>query len=281
MRAELTIAFDALAPLCDVAAPLCEVATAGRLGIALELRSICTRVGLPQARAADVARALVTGELVGGFSKVSELTWRVHNQSLAGELAPLLRGAHMYRSRVHKDEDLVEVVLSKPPAPSQVARQLQSTLTGEWGLRETRQVLPMIAEAARNTFTIATPYLDEMGASIVLNLFEVSSTVHKCLILRETTEGLRPPGLVGIRASLGQMGVSVLNFRLDRADSSGNETFHAKVVLADDAAAYVGSCNMHRWSFEYPLKLGVLVRGRAAARIADVLGAVKAVALPM
>jgi phosphatidylserine/phosphatidylglycerophosphate/cardiolipin synthase-like enzyme len=52
--------------------------------------------------------------------------------------------------------------------------------------------------------------------------------------------------------------------RLDRPEATGYETFHAKVLLADDDEAYVGSANMTKWSFEQSLELGVLVRGRAA-----------------
>lgn len=281
MKADLITAFDALAPLCEVSAPLCEMASADALDVPLELRAICTRIGLPHARAGDVERALIAGQSVGMFSKASELTWHVHEKSLASQIAPLLRGAYLYRSRIHRDEDLVDVVLTKPPAPSQVSLQLESMVSGSWGLRDTKQLLPTIAESARTSFTVMTPYLDYVGAVIVLNLFERANVSDLCLILRATSEGNAPPGLAGVRDTLHQLGVAVLNFRLDRPDSTGNETFHAKVVLADDASAYVGSSNMHKWSFEYSLELGLHVRGRAASRIADILRAVRAVSGPM
>lgn len=88
-------------------------------------------------------------------------------------------------------------------------------------------------------------------------------------------------GLSVIRSRLEALGVAVLNFRIERPGAVGNETFHAKVVLADAAAAYVGSSNMHKWSFEYSLELGLYVKGRAAARIGDILGAVRSVSEPM
>lgn len=281
MKADLPTAFDALASLCEVSAPLCEVAGAGALDLPLELRAICTRIGLPQARAGEVERALIAGSLAEVFSKTTALTWRVREKSLAAQLAPLLRGAHLYRSGVHRDENLVEVVLTKPPTPSQVSLQLESMLSGGWGLRDTKQLLPAIAESARTSFTVMTPYLDEVGADIVLNVFKRANVPDSCLILRATPEGDAPPGLADIRTALYQLSVAVLNFRLDRPDASGNETFHAKVVLADDASAYVGSSNMHKWSFEYSLELGLHVRGRAAARIADILRAVRTVSGPM
>lgn len=281
MDTDLTTAFDTLAPLCDVSAPLCEVASAGGLDGPLELRTICTRMGLPQARAGDVERALTAGQAAGVFFKTRELTWCVREKPLAARLVPLLRGANLYRTRIHRDEDLVEVVLTKPPAPSQMSLQLESMLAGSWRMRDTRQLLPAIAESARTSLTVMTPYLDDVGAAIVLNLFERANVPDRCLILRATPEGDPPSGLAAIRTALNQLGVAVLNFRLDRPAASGSETFHAKVVLADDVSAYVGSSNMHKWSFEYSLELGLHVRGRAAACIAKILRAIRNVSGPL
>lgn len=281
MRTELLRAFDTLAPHCEVSATLCEEAARGSLDIPAAVHSICTRLGLPQARAADVERSLVAGQACGLFEKTTALTWRVRDRVLAQELAALLEGAKLYRTRVHQDTDLVDVVLTKPPAPSQVSAQIESILQGSRGFRDTRQLLPAIAEAACVSFGVMTPFFDEVGAQVVLNLFERTPAADRYLVLRTTKEGAPPAALAAVREDLSRLGVAVLNFRLDRPDAPGNETFHAKVVLADDAAAYVGSSNMNQWSFEYSLELGLYVRGRAAARIAAVLQAVRAVSGPM
>lgn len=281
MRTELLSAFDTLAPYCEVSATLCEEAGRGSLDVPTDLHSLCTRLRLPQARAADVERALSAGQACRLFEKTTYLTWRVRDRALAGELAPLLQGARLYRARVHQDADVVDVVLTKPPAPSQVSAQLESMLQGSRSFRDTRQLLPAIAESARRSFGVMTPFFDEVGAQVVLNLFERTPAGDRYLILRTTKEGVPPSALTAVREDLSRLGVAVLNFRLDRSDAPGNETFHAKVVLADDTAAYVGSSNMNQWSFEYSLELGLYVRGRAAARIAAVLQAVRAVSGPM
>ena len=101
------------------------------------------------------------------------------------------------------------------------------------------------------------------------------------MILRAGPDGRPPPGLASIQARLADDGVRLLNFRIDRPDATGNETFHAKVVLADRASAYVGSSNMHKWSFEYSLELGIHVQGKAASKVADVVGAVRSVSCAM
>lgn len=91
---------------------------------------------------------------------------------------------------------------------------------------------------------------DKLGAQIVVNLFERTSAPDRCLILRTNKEGQPPSGLQDVREEFSRLGMAVLNFRLDRPDAPGNETFQAKTILADEAAAYVGSSNMNQWSFE-------------------------------
>lgn len=281
MSTELLNAFDMLAPHCEVSAALCEEASRGGLNEPMDLHSLCTRLGLPQARAADVERALSAGQACQLFEKTTQLTWRARDGTVAAALAPLLQGARLYRARIHRDTDIVDVVLTKPPAPSQVSTKLENMLHGCWGFKDTRQLLPAIAESACKSFGVMTPFFDDVGAQLVLNLFERTPAGDRYLILRTTKEGEPPFSLTEVREDMSRLGVTVLNFRLDRCDAPGNETFHAKVVLADDSAAYVGSSNMNKWSFEYSLELGLYVRGRAAARIAAVLQAVRAVSGPM
>jgi phosphatidylserine/phosphatidylglycerophosphate/cardiolipin synthase-like enzyme len=281
MSSSLLQAFDALALHAEVSAPLCAAAAQGRMDLPSDVHTICTRAGLPRARAGDIERALTVGLQFGLFGQVGPLSWNSRDNALASQLAPLLDGVRLYRARVHQDADLVEVVLTKPPAPSQVSRKLESMLSGGWGFRDTKQLLPAIAGGAQRSLIVMTPFFDDVGAEVVLNLFENTAALDKCLILRATKEGLPPEGLEKVDAHLVSLGVDVVNFRLDRPGSSGNETFHAKTVLGDDDTAYVGSSNMNQWSFEHSLELGLYVRGRAAFRIAELLRAIRAVSGPM
>ena len=274
---DVWIAFQALAPWAEAGAPVCRAAASNAYDSATELRLVCTRAGLSQAKASEVERLLVIGESVGLFERMSPLCWRTSKHSLSVELAPLLTGVQLYKCDIHRDENTVDVVLTKPPAPSLIAERLESLLKGSWGLLDTKELLPSIAEVAQNSFTVMSPFMDEVGAEIVVNLFERTLAPERYLVLRVGSDGKPPSGLAGVRQVLESLGVQVLNFRIDKADSPGNETFHAKVVLADVTAAYVGSSNMHRWSFEYSLELGLYVRGKAASRISDILTAVRAV----
>jgi phosphatidylserine/phosphatidylglycerophosphate/cardiolipin synthase-like enzyme len=147
---------------------------------------------------------------------------------------------------------------------------------------DTKQALPGIAEAARTRFCVMTPYVDEIGAPILVNLFARAPKGVRCVLISRADSGdLLPVGLKGVAGELASLGVTVLSFRVEREDAAGNETSHAKVVLADDHTAYVGSLNMNRWSLEYSLELGVCVTGRSAALIANVVDAAECVSLPL
>ncbi|MCS3896263.1 hypothetical protein M2171_005396 [Bradyrhizobium japonicum USDA 38] len=64
------------------------------------------------------------------------------------------------------------------------------------------------------------------------------------------------------------------------ASDDGFETFLAKVALADDQLAYVGSANMTVFA-RHSMDLGLLVEARPARVVANVLCAVVKVSTPL
>jgi hypothetical protein len=60
---------------------------------------------------------------------------------------------------------------------------------------------------------------------------------------------------------------------------TGYETSHAKVVLADNNLAYVGSANL-LMQLHHSMELGNVIRGNAARVVASVVRAVEAVSRP-
>jgi phosphatidylserine/phosphatidylglycerophosphate/cardiolipin synthase-like enzyme len=281
LRPEVRDAFVHLARHSDVAGAVCACVAAGQFAEATDVRRVCTVSGIAMARAGEVEAFLAAAATAGLFQRASQLTWRPVSRPLHAELAPLFVGAALYRAEVHSDHDKVQVVVTKPPSPSRFTKELQAA-TGDWGLVDTREALPGIAESARTRFCVMTPYVDEIGAPILLNLFaRVPKGVRRVLISRADSGDLLPPGLRGVAGDLAALAVSVLSFRVEREGTGGNETSHAKVVLADDHTAYVGSLNMNRWSLEYSLEVGVCVAGRSAALIANVIDAAERVSVPM
>ncbi len=275
LRPQLHEALKALSAHSAAGSLICSAVSEGQLSVTMDVRRICSLSGIAQARTGEALSFLMAAKGLGLVEKISDLNWRVIQAAILAELAPMLQAIHVYRTEIHQDADTVEVVLTKPLSPSQLAKSLEGMLLGTWGLLDTREVLPSIAERATERFVVMTPFIDEVGGEILLALFQhVRPSVRKQLIIRATAEGLLPTGYLAITGKLSTLGVEVFNFRLDKGEAFGKETFHAKVVLADNAKAYVGSANMNKWSFQYSLELGLLVSGKAADRISQVVDAV-------
>lgn len=279
---EFTDFLVALAPHSRVGAPICAAVADARLGGTVNLRHVCTMSGLSQSNSAEAEAFLVSAQRVGLVERSSGLTWSLHESKRLAELAPMLFAVQVYRSEVHTANDEVDVVLTKPAGSSRVAQALDNTLRGDWGLINTRDLLPMMAEQAAQRFAIMTPFVDDTGADIIASLFaNTRPGVKRELIIRSDSDGNPPIGLKRVSEQLSTLGVQCYNFRLDRADTAGYETFHAKVVLVDAHTAYVGSANMNKWSFEYSLELGLRVTGKAGGRVAQIIDAIIQVSSPL
>ena len=83
-----------------------------------------------------------------------------------------------------------------------------------------------------------------------------------------------PVGYTLLRPWLAARAVKVFNYSIPRDGGGGRETFHAKVILADRHSAYVGSTNLTAASRNYSMELGVVLHGRAAVQIGEVVNAV-------
>lgn len=273
--ARISDAIRLLSPHSGVASLICDAATRDKLGGMLNVRALCTYCGIAQSRAGEVVNFLSKAKTLGLVRQVSELNWQICNLPAMCELAPMFQAIHIYRQQVHQDENTVEVVLTKPPNPSALTKTLENMLLGTWGLLDTRDILPSIAEKAKERFVVMTPFLDEFGSQILVDLYRnVDKAAKKQLILRMTPDGQLPLGYLSEAKELKKLGVDVYNFRLERTEELGTETFHAKVVLADHACAYVGSTNMNKWSFQYSLELGLMVSGVAASRVGHIVDAI-------
>jgi len=59
------------------------------------------------------------------------------------------------------------------------------------------------------------------------------------------------------------------------------ETFHAKILLADNDQAYIGSANMNRWSRDVSMECGVIISGPCVRPVATLIEAIMAIAQPL
>jgi len=196
-------------------------------------------------------------------------------------LAFALHAVEHYRSSVHRDATVAQVVLTKPPRPSVLEQKLSALGWRTAELEATEHAFHGMVRAARRRVVVMTPFFDSTGAAWLQELLSyVSPGVERTLILRSLEDIARrdyPFGVEAILPWLKAQGVRVFNYSIPRIDG-GRETFHAKTVLCDRSVAYLGSSNVTAASLEHSMELGVVLEGRAAAGVADVIDAVMAAA---
>jgi phosphatidylserine/phosphatidylglycerophosphate/cardiolipin synthase-like enzyme len=127
-----------------------------------------------------------------------------------------------------------------------------------------------------------TPFIDASGFRWLRRMLETTHTnCQRIIVLRNADQYTVELG-VQHADWLRAMHVSVRDYHLSHSPAEGRalpiETFHAKVVVADDTLAYVGSANLLSSSEGLSLETGLLVEGGAAAQVARLVYAVLRVA---
>lgn len=198
-------------------------------------------------------------------------------------LAFALHSVEHYRSSVHRDATVAQVVLTKPPRPSVLEQKLSVLGWRTAELEATEHAFHGMVLAARRRVIVMTPFFDSTGAAWLQELLSNASPgVERTLILRSLEDNMRkdyPSGFDAISPWLKAQGVRVFNYSIPRKEG-GRETFHAKAVLCDRSAAYLGSSNVTAASLEHSMEMGVVLEGRAASGVAEVVDAVLAAATP-
>ncbi|EAQ37524.1 hypothetical protein NB311A_04414 [Nitrobacter sp. Nb-311A] len=161
------------------------------------------------------------------------------------------------------------LVVTMPPAPSRLADALAADIASDYvTLTPTTDAFRHLALLARQRFTVMIPYMDRIGADWATELFETTQAIERILVIRDASQ----------ISGCGEAGR-----RLERAttriiDYGGagltQEAFHAKIVLADGVAAYVGSANLLRRSKLANLECGILVEGPAVHAVKILIDAV-------
>lgn len=196
-------------------------------------------------------------------------------------LAFALHAVEHYRSIVHRDATVAQVVLTKPPQPSVLEHELSTLGWRTTDLEPTEYAFHGMVRAAQRRVVVMTPFFDGTGAAWLQGLFSsVSPGVERTLILRSLEDKARkdyPFGFDTLSPWLKAQGTRVFNYSIPRTEG-GRETFHAKVVLCDRNAAYLGSSNVTAASLEHSMEMGVVLEGRAASTVSEVIDAVLAAA---
>lgn len=161
------------------------------------------------------------------------------------------------------------LVVTMPPEPSRLGTAMATDIASNYvTLTPTTDAFRHIAALARERLTIMVPYIDSVGADWAAEMFEGTIAVERTLVIRDATQ-LTRCGASGRR--LERAVTRIIDY--GGADLS-NETFHAKIVLADGVAAYVGSANLLKRSKMANLECGMLVEGPAVQAVKVLLDAV-------
>ena len=276
MANEAVTVLHEVAHFAEVLAPIFVQGAKGRLRSPSSLKELAKIAGVSTAGLERVREALGAACRAGAAVQQDDIAWRL---TLAPEdcreLSLMLLGIALYLGNVHKDTDRVAVVLSKPASPSSFNSALTQSLKGDWGLQETGDTFQRMAALAERRFLVMTPFLDVDGLERVLLLFEMTRPgVERSLVVRDAGAA----AITAVKDRLTELNVSVFEFRLAKGLGQ-HETFHAKVVVADNDRCYLGSSNMTTWSFNYSLELGYYVQGDSATRTSEIVDAVLAVSL--
>lgn len=196
-------------------------------------------------------------------------------------LSNLLVGADHFR-RMRINPAVTELAATMPLVPSFLEKELASTLGRPGGFLSTEAAFTRLAQAAVRRLVVMTPFIDGAGFRWLRRIFEAAPIAcRKILILRKTD---RYAVELGVEHAdwLRALQVSVHDYYLSHDATSGRdlpiETFHAKLVLADETLAYVGSANLLISSEGLCLETGFLVEGAAASDVARLVDAVLRVA---
>jgi hypothetical protein len=196
-------------------------------------------------------------------------------------LAQVLSGADHFR-RMRLNPEAIELTVTMPLLPSYLEKELAATLGRPGGFLTTSTAFTRLAQAASRRLVVMTPFIDAGGFRWLRRLFETTSAdCQKIVVLRDTDRYMVELG-VQHADWLRAMQVSVRDYHLSHGAEAGRalpiETFHAKLVLADDTLAYVGSANLLYSSEGLSLETGLLVEGSAAIQVARLVDGVLRVA---
>jgi hypothetical protein len=199
-------------------------------------------------------------------------------------LAQVLTGADHFR-RMRLNPEAIELAVTMPLLPSYLEKELAATLGRPGGFLTTSVAFTRLAQAASRRLVVMTPFIDPGGFRWLRRMFEATPAgCERIVVLRDTDKYMVELG-VQHADWLRALQVSVRDYHLSHGVDTGRalpiETFHAKLALADDTLAYVGSANLLNSSEGLSLETGLLVEGAAAVQVARLVDAVLRVARPL
>jgi PLD-like domain len=212
----------------------------------------------------------------GLLSQTRDMVSLTVSKNDALRYAAVLRG-FAYAQFRQRDANQIEITLSPPARPSRLMDVLPKQGFSWTRLYHTKDSLIELASQAERRLVIISPFLDKEGLEWIGQLFGATekNSIKRTMILRgreqAETDMLRQNDL-----QLPPWDVNILSYAISHDPAVRNpavETFHAKIILADDDKAYIGSSNMTRWSRDFSMECGVILRGPCVKSVATLVEA--------
>jgi hypothetical protein len=147
----------------------------------------------------------------------------------------------------------VEAIVTLPPASL-----LAATLAGQLDAHSTRDGFAHVAMQARERLALLVPFGDVEGADLLSRMLAATPARTRLVFVRPDSQGRR--WYDPFRAEIAASGGGLIEYWIP-VPGGRPETFHAKVALADDRLAYVGSSNFMSASLSGGLECGIILRG--------------------
>jgi hypothetical protein len=189
-----------------------------------------------------------------------------------------LEGVAAYQ-KVHQDRDLVRLVITEPGTNSAVRRAIDQQAGLPPLLFQTSDAFVNLARSSVRELTVLMPFIDDEGAEVLIQLYSLTNnSISRNLVCRPLDEKHCGDVFYRRHEEFRNLNVAIYEYALPSPLPSRRETFHAKVILADQSAYYVGSSNLMGSALERSLECGVLVSGESARQLHAVLQAIKSIA---
>jgi phosphatidylserine/phosphatidylglycerophosphate/cardiolipin synthase-like enzyme len=197
--------------------------------------------------------------------------------------AAVLRGVAFAQHR-QRDANSVDITLSPPASPSRLMETLPKAGFSWARLFDTKDSLIELASRAQRRFVIVSPFLDGEGLRWITALFEAARGATERLLIVRGRDETELSVLRSHREALAAWNARVLAYAVAHDPAVRSpviETFHAKILVADNNRAYIGSANMNRWSRDVSMECGVIVSGPCVKPVATLVDAIIAIAEPV
>lgn len=191
--------------------------------------------------------------------------------------AAVLRGV-AYAQYRQRDSNQIDITLSPPAHPSRLMEILPKQGFAWARLYDTKDSLLELASQAQRRLVIVSPFLDSEGLQWIGQLFDTTAgkPIDRILVVRGR-DRVEVETLSSRQSQLSSLRINVLSYAITHDPalrSPAVETFHAKILLADNDKAYIGSANMTRWSRDFSMECGVILKGPSVKPVATLIEAI-------